>query len=477
MPVTISVSDSFDGGNVKFIKQKPNDNNPEMIDVYVRIRPDVYTELENIIHMEYFSFRIMIGGLDEEAARERPQKIKYIVENAHAVSYPEAWPGTTVCYSYDVEDVDSWKRNRNTFYTEGKLWWEHEHRENGPMFFSYFAPYSYARHLKLISKCAKAPSAYVMTLGKSLQDREIECIKTGTGPLTAWIIHRQHPGETMAEHYAEGLLTRLLGLDDAPNYKLDDVVEKAKKEFTFYIVPCMCIDGAVLGHLRTNSVGANLNREWADKNFYEAPSLDRSPEVYYTLEKMKETGVDFFLDVHGDEELPYNFTSACAGIPNWGPRLQSLHGAFTAAYSRVNPDMQKKIGYPPPDDPEQVKKYLNIANNQVGYRFDCLSVTLEMPFKDCRSNPDPEVGWSAARSRKLGASVLEAMMYMQPYLRAEGEFWHALPPEDAYVETTDDYEEEDHEDDGRFKMLKKRFYSDVHEVRKPMSSLSAINES
>lgn len=26
---------------------------------------------------------------------------------------------------------------------------------------------------------------------------------------------------------------------------------------------------------------------------------------------------------------------------------------------------------------------------QVAQRFDCLSVTLEMPFKDCANNPDP----------------------------------------------------------------------------------------
>lgn len=32
-------------------------------------------------------------------------------------------------------------------------------------------------------------------------------------------------------------------------------------------------DGSIRGHLRTNAVGANLNREWKE------PSLERSPEV------------------------------------------------------------------------------------------------------------------------------------------------------------------------------------------------------
>ena len=56
-------------------------------------------------------------------------------------------------------------------------------------------------------------------------------------------------------------------------------------------------DGSVLGNLRTNAAGANLNREW------ETPTLERSPEVFTVREKMMETGVDLFLDIHGDEGL------------------------------------------------------------------------------------------------------------------------------------------------------------------------------
>jgi hypothetical protein len=91
---------------------------------------------------------------------------------------------------------------------------------------------------------------------------------------------------------------------------------------------------------------------------------------------------------------------------------------------------------------------------------------LEMPFKDCLSNPDPEFGWTPARSRNLGASVLEPLEYIHPYLRAEGEFWNALPAEDAYVEPTDDYLNENEFKPPEFKPLHKRFYSDVHEIHK-----------
>lgn len=277
----------------------------------------------------------------------------------------------------------------------------------------------------------------------------------------------------MAEHYAEGLLTRLLGLDHG---KQDDAVAKRLLQlYSFYIVPCMCPDGAVMGHLRTNSVGANLNREWATvQSNYEAPTLERSPEVHCVLTKMQETGVDCFLDIHGDEELPFNFMVGANHIPNWSPRLESLLGAFIASYTRhSHSDMQQAIGYPPPDGPDDVIKYMNVAVNQVAQRFECLAVTLEMPFKDCRSNPDPELGWSPARSRTLGASVLEALDYVHPHLR--GDSWTtAFTDEDKYIPTTDDYEttstdgDRGNEQQPQFQMLKKRFYSDVHEIHKPV---------
>eukprot|EP00934_Nitzschia_sp_Nitz4_P005615 Nitzschia sp. Nitz4//scaffold5_size260463//223836//225230//NITZ4_001020-RA/size260463-processed-gene-0.145-mRNA-1//-1//CDS//3329555454//5605//frame0 len=458
MTVQISISDMFDGGNIKYIREQPNELDPNAVDVILHIKPDVYTELEKIGHMQYFSFRSAISGLEKGATL----KVHYVLENAEAVSFPEAWTGSTVCYSDNVTDPDSWLRNQDTFYNDGKLIWEHTHTRNGSVFFSYFPPFSYERHLNLVSSCAEYTS--VETLGQTLDGRELECVILGEGKMVCWIIHRQHPGETMAEHYAEGLLTRLLGLDTKG--EVDEQVERLKKLYTFYIVPCMCPDGAVRGHLRTNACGANLNREWATKRFYQAPTLERSPEVYHVLNRMDQTGVDLFMDIHGDEELPFNFLVTANNVPNWGKRMESLHGAFVAAYTRSNSDMQKRIGYPPAPNAEKALNYMNVAVNQVANRFNCLGVTLEMPFKDCMSNPDPERGWSPARARKLGSSALDPIEYIHPYLRVEGPFWDNLPIEDAYIPTTDNYHIEA-EETHTFVPLSKRYFSDVHEIRKP----------
>ena len=376
-------------------------------------------------------------------------------------------PGTTVFYtpdSLETCDDDSWRRNQTTKYVDGQLTWTQVHNTNGSTFFSYWPPYTYNRHVKLISDCSNQISTRgspcseynptVESLGQTLQGREMECISIGKGKLIAWIQHRQHPGETMAEFFAEGLLHRLLGV--GADGELDETTKKILDQYRLYIVPNMCPDGSVLGHLRTNSVGANLNREWATVHEgYEAPTLERSPEAHAVLAKMDETGVDFFLDVHGDEELPYVFFSGAEKTPVWGDRIKHLQGYFIASFQRANSDVQKEIGYPPPDSEADALKYMNVATNQVSCRFSCLGLTLEMPYKDCATNPDPDKGFNPVRAKQLGSNLVEALDGIHPYLRAEGEFWSTFTEEDAYVVPTDDFKQ-----DG-FQMLVKRFYSDV----------------
>ncbi len=63
-------------------------------------------------------------------------------------------------------------------------------------------------------------------------------------------------------------------------------------------------------------------------------------------ERMKETGVDFLLDVHGDEVLPYNFIANTFGIPSLDARQRELTNDYKAALVRANPDFQIDHGYP-----------------------------------------------------------------------------------------------------------------------------------
>lgn len=156
-------------------------------------------------------------------------------------------------------------------------------------------------------------------------------------------------------------------------------------------------DGSVLGNLRTNAHGANLNREWL------TPCKDRSPEVWWVREKMQHTGVDLFLDIHGDESLPYVFVAGTEGVPHYTPRIANLESHFKRQFMLASPDFQDKVGYPKVSPGEA---NLTMATNWVGNTFQCLAFTLEMPFKDNALLPDDDFGWNGQRSLRLGEAVL-----------------------------------------------------------------------
>ena len=224
-----------------------------------------YTQLEKESHRQYFSFRSTFSPSSDDNAKT----ITFVIEDAKDCSFPTAWPGTTVFVS---TDLTTWRRVLSTTYDadNGHLVWTFDRPANdtgGSAYFCYFPPYPYERHLKLISQCAASEGATVRSLGKTLDGREMDCVTVGTGPRVAWVIHRQHPGETMAEYFAEGLLTRILGLGEADG-SIDGLARKARELFTFYIVPNMCPDGSVRGYIRTNACGANLNREWCSTGDY-----------------------------------------------------------------------------------------------------------------------------------------------------------------------------------------------------------------
>jgi murein tripeptide amidase MpaA len=198
----------------------------------------------------------------------------------------------------------------------------------------------------------------------------------------------------MAEWFAEGFLERLL--DEA-----DPVSRTLLDRCVFHVVPNMNPDGAVRGNLRTNALGANLNREWAE------PSLEKSPEVFWVRAKMQEIGVDLSLDAHGDEGLPYNFVVGSEGTPGYSPRIADLESQFKTAWMAACPDFQDDFHYPlcAPG-----KANMTLATNWIAENFGCLAFTIEMPFKDNAKLPDAAVGWSGERARKLGASVLQALL-------------------------------------------------------------------
>ena len=299
------------------------------------------------------------------------------LKNAKDASYVHGWENYRAVASYDREN---WFRVETT-YQDGELIISHKPDFNS-VYYAYFAPYSMERHHDLISQAAEDDKVKMHVIGETLDGQDIDLLTIGdmaVGKKVIWVIARQHPGETMAEWCVEGFLERLLDEDDALSRQL---LEKA----VFYVVPNMNPDGSRRGHLRTNACGANLNREWED------PSLERSPEVFYVRGKMDETGVDLVLDCHGDEALPYNFIACFEGNADVDPAQLDLAYDYQRHLMQVNPDFQMTVG-----------------TNQLAHRYNAVSMTLEMPFKDTIDSPNSHTGWSPERSNKLGRSQLDAL--------------------------------------------------------------------
>lgn len=373
------ITANFDAGNIDVISLEDRKN------IQLAIRPDVGDEF-----FQWFNFRLT-GQVGE-------QYVLNIV-NAGQASYLEGWEDYQAVASYDRE---YWFR-LPTSYKDGKLTIVAE-LECDTIQIAYFAPYSYERHQDLLAAVQTHPLVTLEHLGETLDKRDLTLVKVGDGDAkkrNIWITARQHPGETMAEWLVEGLLYSLLNSDNATAKLL---LDKAN----VYIMPNMNPDGSVRGHLRTNAVGTNLNREWLN------PSLEKSPEVFHVINKMEATGVDLFYDVHGDEALPYVFLAGSQGTPSYNDRLAGLRDKFSDVLKLASADFQSEFGY---DVDAPGTANMTIATHWVAERFDCLANTLEMPFKDNANLPFEDTGWSPERSIKLGEASLVAMLAVVDELR------------------------------------------------------------
>ena len=340
---------------------------------------------------QYFSF----------VARDLDGPCTFEITNAAECTYGDAFEGYRVCAS--TGDDDDWFRVE-TELDEGTLRFSYEPDRGEAVRFAYFAPYTCARRRAFGDRLRKSRRARASALGKSVRGEPMELFTFGSTDDDApklWIIGQQHPGETMAGWFMEGAASRLA-------FGEDPVARELLERARLFLVLCMNPDGAFAGNHRTNAAGRDLNRCWWDAD------AKTSPEVLAVRNAMYDQGVDFFLDVHGDEHVPYVFVAGAEGNPHYTDRIEALEDAFSHAMLEASDEFQTEEGYPK-DAPG--KGDLRCAGNYVGEAFDCLSLTLEMPFKDNANAPDEERGWSPDRCRTLGAATLEAALAVIEDLR------------------------------------------------------------
>ncbi|NRA84951.1 MAG: carboxypeptidase family protein [Gammaproteobacteria bacterium] len=367
----MKISHNFDGGNIRCISIN------DASDIQLEINKD-----NNADFSQWFYFRLT-------GAQNQDCQLKLV--NAGTTSYVKGWEGYQAVASYDRE---TWFRVDTDF--DGEVLTINHTPECDSVYYAYFAPYSMERHHDLIASAQLSELVQYEHLGYTLDGQDMDLLKVGIegeGKKVCWLIARQHPGETMAQWWMEGMLNALLDPEDPISREL-------LNHAVFYIVPNMNPDGSRRGNLRTNAAGANLNREW------QTPSMAQSPEVFLVRQKMEQTGMSFCLDVHGDEALPYNFIAGSEGINDWNDQRQELLDFYQQALVTASPDFQTKVGY---DKDKHGEALMTVGTNYIAQTFDCLAMTLEMPFKDTIDTPDDYLGWSPERSRKLGVASLHAL--------------------------------------------------------------------
>ncbi len=368
----ISIDAAFDSGNIEVLSIEDSRAS-------LAIRTDHMSEFA-----QWFHFRVT-GKAGE------PIELKITGLNESA--YPGGWPDYDACVS---EDREYWTRAPSSFDKDesgGTLTIRYTPASNSS-WFAYFAPYSMERHHDLVAEAASCEGIELVRLATTLDGQPLDMLEMGEGDVQVWLYARQHPGETQAEWWMEGALECLTD-------PTDPVARALRSRVRLHIVPNCNPDGSQRGHLRTNAVGTNLNREWSH------PSAEKSPDVLAIRNRMDETGVDFAMDVHGDEAIPAVFLAGYEGIPSGTDEHGEQFYRYQRILDRRTPDFQTKLGYP---KAAQGKANLGISTNLVAERYGACAMTLEMPYKDIADAPEPEQGWSPERCKLLARDCLAALL-------------------------------------------------------------------
>lgn len=367
---------AFDGGNIEVLSILANS-------AQLAIKPDAHAS-----YRQWFYFCV-------SATPHQTQTLQLL--QVKDSSYPEGWLGYQAVASHDRIH---WFRVPTEFDGEHLL--IRYQPTQVLTFYAYFEPYSYERYLDFIARVQNHCS--LATIGTSGDGRPLHLLTIGEPAPTKkklWFIARQHAGEIMASWFIEGLVNKLLNSHDPQ-------VKQLLAEAVVYIVPHMNPDGAVRGHLRANAHGIDLNRQWHNPD----PTL--APEVFAVRQHMIATGMDFFMDVHGDESIPHVFLAYEPALPSFTERQGALCQAFSDNLLQLSGDFQDKWGY---EKGAFAEASLTLATNHLAGAFDCVAFTLEMPFKDHLDCPDLTYGWSKERSALLAEAVIQALVPLTPQLR------------------------------------------------------------
>ena len=113
----------------------------------------------------------------------------------------------------------------------------------------------------------------------------------GNGKYCAFILGRQHPGESNGSYVLRGTLEELLSGEE--------LCVKLLKHCDFVVVPMLNPDGVVAGNFRTSLYGKDLNRLFKSKETTLLPEIEMARTVFTHYSDLYKRKLLLFLDYHG----------------------------------------------------------------------------------------------------------------------------------------------------------------------------------
>jgi hypothetical protein len=193
---------------------------------------------------------------------------------------------------------------------------------------AHVTPYPLKRLERLIAELRGRDFVEIEVMGQSVRGRDLHLITVTDRRSTrkrkcVWLIAREHAWETGTSYVLEGAL-RFLTSDDPQARVLRDRV-------LLRFVPTMDPDGLVLGHVRFNASGYDLNRHWPEVDPRSQVARERMPEIWAVKKALfahldRGERIDLLLNLHNTETAEYLETEAQDDLT--GARLKRLQAAL-----------------------------------------------------------------------------------------------------------------------------------------------------
>lgn len=210
------------------------------------------------------------------------------------------------------EDGVAWR-----FFDEKAVTWDAKAKEltvrlkpaGDKIWIAHVPPYTWSDLRRLLGEVERSPWARVETIGRSAGGRELQMVTVtdwsvaDEGKKVVWLQARQHAWEAGTSYVMEGAM-RFVASDDPKAAEL-------RKRVVFRFTPMVDVDGCVLGKVRFNANGYDVNRHWAAVDLRDKAWLERTPEIWYAKKAIVGAGrIDLMVNLHNTETGEYLATHA-----------------------------------------------------------------------------------------------------------------------------------------------------------------------